>query len=87
MTWKDLIGSCASQVSMPRPKLNAVIQAFFANVAQQALHGDKVVVPGFGTFYPSKRKARVIRNPATKELMEIPEMRAIGFRTSRLIKR
>jgi nucleoid DNA-binding protein len=40
----------------------------------------KVHIPGLGIFMIRTRVARTIRNPVTKELMQIPESKTIAFR-------
>ncbi len=47
--------------------VNAVFDAIVANVAR----GNRVTVVGFGTFLPSKRKARSGRSPANGKEIKI----------------
>ncbi|WP_145142352.1 HU family DNA-binding protein [Paenibacillus sp. Y412MC10] len=44
--------------------------------------GNWVKLHGKGTFYLSKRKSRIGRNPATGEEHEVPEREAMAFQTS-----
>ena len=41
---------------------------------------------GFGTFEAKKRNARIGRNPATKETIEIPESTAPVFKAGKAFK-
>jgi DNA-binding protein HU-beta len=41
--------------------------------------GDKVTIPGFGTFSVSERKARTGRNPQTGETIKIAASKAPKF--------
>lgn len=94
MTWAALVKKVAF---LAKPKwarkpltvvlTHRVLTSVFNAIAEDVLHGGRVVVPGFGTFYLQRRAARRIRNPATHDLMVIPETIGIGFRCSRSIKR
>lgn len=44
--------------------------------------GNWVKMHGKGTFYLSKRGARIGRNPATGDEFEVPEREAMAFQTS-----
>ena len=43
------------------------LNAFIGSVQSAVADGDKVTLPGFGTFAPSARKARTGMNPQTRE--------------------
>ena len=51
-------------------------------IVEQLRLGDKVVFPGFGTFYTEDRKARKFRDPRTGHLCTSPSRRLIKFRPS-----
>jgi len=99
MTWNQLVKGHASAGILPRfrphavrrvvPKktAEAMLRATFNVIAEKALHGERVVIPGFGVFYKRTRKSRRIRNPQTLELMQLPRTVSIGFRTSKAISR
>lgn len=55
--------------------LNAVIDAVQGAVAG----GEKVALPGFGTFAPSQRAERMGRNPRTGEVVKIPASKGVKF--------
>jgi DNA-binding protein HU-beta len=48
--------------------LDAVLDTITKTVAK----GDKVTIPGFGTFEPRERSARTGRNPQTGAEIKIP---------------
>ena len=55
------------------------------NEITDALHENKnIEIRGFGTYKSVKRKARIGRNPKNSELVNIPEKRAIKWKTSKV---
>ena len=45
-----------------------------------------VAVPGLGTFSKATRKARTIRNPVTKELMQLEATTTVKFTAAQAAK-
>jgi DNA-binding protein HU-beta len=50
------------------------------------IKGDKLTLPGFGTFSVSKRKARMGKNPRTGEAIKIPATKVAKFKVGNLLK-
>ncbi len=48
--------------------------------------GDKVQLPGFGTFEPRERGARTTRNPSTGAQLQLAATRAVGFKVGATFK-
>ena len=48
--------------------------------------GRSVAVPGLGTFSKATRKARTIRNPVTKELMQLEATTTVKFTAAQAAK-
>jgi DNA-binding protein HU-beta len=63
--------------------LNAVIDAITAALAS----GDRVALPGFGTFETRKRAARQGRNPRTGESLEIAASITPAFKAGAQLKK
>jgi DNA-binding protein HU-beta len=55
------------------------LNAFIDTVQSSIAAGDKVTMPGFGTFAPSLRKARMGMDPRTREPVHIPERKSAKF--------
>ncbi|NHC14761.1 HU family DNA-binding protein [Motilibacter sp. E257] len=62
--------------------LSAVVGAITGALAQ----GDKVAIPGFGTFEVRERAARSGRNPQTGEPLEIAASKAPAFKPATALK-
>lgn len=62
--------------------LNGTIEA----ITKAVKKGDKVALVGFGTFSPSKRKARMGRNPRTAASIKIAAKKLPKFSAGKLFK-
>lgn len=60
--------------------------AVFEHVAHLLANGERVQVPGFGTFQISERAERQGRNPKTKEAMTIPASKTVRFKPGKNLK-
>lgn len=56
-------------------------------VCREVLSGRPVRWARWGTFLARTRKARRIRNPATKQLMRLPAVVSVGLRASKHARR
>lgn len=56
---------------------------FFVRVALELEAAGRFTLPGVGTWYATKRKARTLRNPVTRELMQVPETRGVRFKAAK----
>ena len=63
--------------------LTAVLDAITGALAQ----GDKVTLPGFGTFETRERSARQGRNPQTGEAIDIAASTAPAFKAGAALKK
>jgi DNA-binding protein HU-beta len=69
---------------------NRVAKHFMESLAQLAVRETKkngvFVMPGIGRLVRAERKARVGRNPATGEAINIPAKRVVKFRVAKSVK-
>jgi DNA-binding protein HU-beta len=82
VTMKELIALTANQHRAPKDLVD-FSKRLLAEVVLQAANGRVVDLRGFGAFRFAKRAARTVRNPVTKELMQLPETRYLSFRATR----
>ena len=78
----DLINAIAEETSMSKAGAGAVLNAIVGSVAGALKKGDKVTLPGFGTFRVSHRAARMGRNPQTGEAIQIQASNVPKFKAS-----
>ena len=86
MTKSDIINIVAEGTGMTKVETAAVVDGFFATAAYALANGDRVDIRGFGSFKVVKRKARKMRNPQTKEIMDVPEYNTPVFKVSKNLK-
>ena len=84
MTKDALIRAVSEATGQPVTATKATIEAFCSTVQNRAAHGDTVKLMGFGTFQVKARAARMGRNPATGEQIEIAETNRLTFRASKV---
>ena len=63
-----------------------VLNAFISIVTNELKKGNKVALPGFGTFETSERSEREGRNPQTGETMKIAACKAPKFKAGKTLK-
>ena len=62
------------------------VDAVFDHIADRLAAGERVQIPGFGTFVVSARKERQGRNPATGESITIPASNNVRFKAGKGLK-
>lgn len=82
MTKSDLVSAVAEEVGVSKTVSEQSVNAVFGAVKQALKNGDKLMLKGFGTFSVQNTKARVGRNPATGEGINIPAGKKVKFKPS-----
>lgn len=75
----ELVDAIHGRTGLSKTDAESALNAFIESVQGAVAAGEKVTLPGFGTFAPTKRSARTGRNPRTGEPVHIPERRAAKF--------
>ena len=75
----ELIEAIAQGANVSRSDAESALNAFIDTVQNTIASGDKVTLPGFGTFAPTLRKARTGVDPRTRQPVQIPETKAAKF--------
>lgn len=71
---------------LPRSVVKKTVETVF-EVLTEALQKDgKVHIAGFGTFDLRTRKSRMVRNPRTKEVIQLDQTTSVGFRAAKEMK-
>ena len=63
-----------------------MLDAFVQSLAEHLQHGTKIRIPGLEIFQVSARAARMGRNPATGEPIQIKASKKIAFRPAKELK-
>lgn len=86
MTKSDLIDKVAREAKIPRAAAERAVNSFTASITEVLKQGDKITLPGFGTFLTSNRSARKGRNPRTGQEIDIPAVRIPKFKAGKGLK-
>ena len=75
----ELIEAIANASNLSKSDAESALNALIGSVQNAVAAGDKVTLPGFGTFSPALRKARTGMDPRTREPVQIPERKSAKF--------
>lgn len=79
MNKSDLIRAIAAETSCTQRDCEAMLKAFTDAVTKAVADGDRVSLVGFGSFGIVERKARIGRNPKTRQTIKIPAKKVPKF--------
>ena len=83
---RDLVDAVANKSELDRRSAESAIDAAVEAISGALADGDKVTLPGFGTFEVRQRNARTGRNPQTGETIEIAASKAPAFKPASALK-
>ena len=86
MNKSDLVDAMADSADITKSDANAALDALIDAITGALSKGDKVSLPGLGTFGVSDRAARTGRNPATGAEIQIPASKAAKFSAAKALK-
>ena len=86
MNKTELIAIAAESAGLTKKDTERVMNATIDAITAALVRGEKVQLSGFGTFEAKARKARIGRNPHTKEPIDIPATRVPTFNPSKALK-
>ena len=85
MNKKTIIENIAKELDITKKAAGQAFEIVFADITK-GMKKDSVLIPGFGTFKLSLRKARTGRNPQTGAALKIPARKAVTFSASKTLK-
>ena len=86
MTRTDLIEAIAQETGTDKQQAKAFLEGFTRVVEREMKNEGDVPLAGLGKFKVVKRKARVGRNPATGEAIQIPAKTVVKFTVAKALK-
>ena len=87
MNRTDIRDAVARDAELTVAQADAALSAVLDAVSQALGQGEKVTIPGFGTFETRERSARTGRNPQTGEAIEIAASVAPAFKPASALKK
>ncbi len=82
----EVVDRVAELTGYPKTQVAMTYDLLFELMGEGLASGDKVTVPNFGTFQISARPARLGRNPATGEQINISASKSVRFKVSKNLK-
>lgn len=86
MNKSELIDAVASSTGESKRAVGDVVDGFISTIQQRVGTGEKVTLPGFGTFERRERSPRTARNPRTGEEIQVPATRVPAFKAGQGFK-
>ncbi|MFJ9389368.1 HU family DNA-binding protein [Nocardioides sp. NPDC101246] len=86
MNRTDLVSEIAKQAEITQTQASGALGAAIEAISAAVADGDKVTLPGFGTFESRERAARTGRNPQTGKELNIPASRGPAFKPGSAFK-
>ena len=80
MNKKELVEAVAKSTGETKRAVGDVIDATISTIEKQVKKGERVTLPGFGTFSRRSRAARQARNPQTGESIKVKASKVPAFK-------
>ena len=86
LTKKDLANTINNKLGYSKEEAKGFVQVFFKSIINNIVKEKKLKITNLGTFTAIKKKARMGRNPKTKEEALITERYVISLKFSKLLR-
>lgn len=82
----ELVQAVAEKAGINKAEADRALSAIVETVTGAVAAGNKIQIPGLGTFEARERAAREGRNPQTGETMQIAATTVPGFKAATAFK-
>ena len=86
VTLKHLAAALAETHEMSKKQAEAVLGNLVGDIVKHLKKGERIRIGGLGILQVRKRAARMGRNPATGEQIQIKASKKVAFRASKELK-
>jgi len=86
MNKTELVDKIAEDAGLEKKAAEQALKAALNAITDTVAAGDKVTLPGFGTFERRERAAREGRNPQTGETLKIAKSKVPAFKPGATFK-
>ena len=83
---KGIFEQLAEAHQLPKRLAHDLLTGMIDSVTRHLKQGDRIRMGGLGTLEVRKREARMGRNPATGETIEVAASRKVAFRAAKELK-
>jgi len=82
LTKIEIVNMLNEQIGIPKVECIRIVESFFDIIKSELEKGSPVMVSGFGKWTVKAKKARIGRNPKTRENVTIEARKVVTFRPS-----
>ena len=86
VTLKHLAAQLAEEHQLSKKQSEAMLGDLVTNITKHLKKGDRIRIGGLGILQVRKRAARMGRNPATGEAIQIKASKKVAFRAAKELK-
>ena len=86
VTLRNLAAKLSEDHEMSKKQTEAVLGDLVNNITKHLKKGDRIRIGGLGILQVRKRAARMGRNPATGEAIQIKASKKVAFRAAKELK-
>ena len=86
VTLKHIAAQLAENHELPKKQAEAMLGDMVTMVTKHLKRGDRIRIGGLGILQVRKRAARMGRNPATGEPIQIKASKKVAFRAAKELK-
>ncbi len=82
----QLIDEVAARTGLSKAQAKQAVTAVVDALGERLAGGDRIQISGLGTFEVRDRAAREATNPRTREKVQVPASKAVGFRAASALR-
>ena len=82
----ELIDDVAQRTGMTKAEVKQAVQAVVDVLGERLRSGDRIQITGLGSFEVRERAERTATNLRTKEKIQVPASKAVGFRAASALR-
>lgn len=79
--YNEIDGDC------PKGEIDKILVAYLSFIKKTVKEKGRFNIPKVGTFYVSELKPRLVRNPKTGEVYNVPAKKTVRFKVSPTFKK
>jgi DNA-binding protein HU-beta len=87
VTLKHLAAALAQDTEITKAQVDVILAGLVGNIVKHLQKGERIRIGGLGILQVRKRAARLGRNPATGERLQIKASKKVAFRASKDLKK
>ncbi len=82
----QLVDDVAARTGMTKAQAKKAVSAVVDALGEHLAGGNRIQISGLGTFEVRERAAREATNPRTREKVQVPASKAVGFRPASALR-